>query len=573
MVAAVGKCSSATGEWADTIVGALHADTAPALNRQIQAALTDGHLESFSGPTEQALMHGVMLGALDSAYEVATNNAIDPPEFAKPKTLDQRRLAAEGGGPRIKGFSTFPYADAVTQFLERQVVTRRVFDALNEKAKLRAFTVARMSSLKMIRTVQRELARQVARGADLRDFRKFAQKRLESAGWTPANKSHVESIFRTNVQSAYTAGRVEHAMKPSVVKARPYWQVVTANDGPPRQRVTHQALHLRVLRADNPIWATKMMPWGHNCFLPGTLIRGPVQGASRALYSGKAVEITTAKGRRLTVTANHPILTREGFVPAQALRQGSELISYGGESGIALLGRGAQRNEYEAPARAEDVFRALAQATVALTTWAGSDDFHGEASRFQGQVEVVGAYGLLLHHGQSALPEQLHEFVLEAANLPRLGKSTRDAALGALSSSSASEPGSFTLATDTVGPLPDCSPLYTLRLGLPTQLDSLLTEDASDGLTADAELSGKLLERGAGLVAQDQVLNLREFEFDGHVYDFQTVNGWLAAAGVVASNCRCRFRTLPSSYDGPVDTDLPGVPDAGFTSGVARLLG
>lgn len=802
------KGARAAGEWGDTIVGALHADTAPAINRQIQSALTEGHLESFVTGTVESLMHGVMLGALDSAYEVATDNAIDPPEFEKPKSLDSRRLAWEGVGPR-GSFSSLPYADALKAFLEKRVVTRRVFDALNAKAQLRAFTVARMSSLAMIRTVQLELARQVARGADLRDFRKFAAARLEKAGWTPANKSHVEclpadalvsgavilaahrrwyqgpmvevvtasgrkfsttpnhpmltrrgwlttgalregddligyrgqqglmpagdqhvaapptsiaelfracekvgglerirssdhdfhgdgrdgdvdiadpgrvlrhgffsaitqplgeflfepahfarsrfcdkcgnlrlitercgfcwtaeldicnaqdapdrivagieldreligaltgkvppddllrrqvsayarrlpamreevvsrlglgasdscalhdgvdgtggythgegglgaaaagqiefdrtvsvrvfefsghvfnlstphgyfaisglvtgnTIFRTNVQGAYTAGRVEHAMKPSVVRARPYWQVVTVNDGPPRQRASHQALHLRVLRADNPIWATKMMPWGYNCFLPGTSIRGSILGASRATYSGRAVQISTTRGRRLEVTANHPILTRRGLVPAKALRESDDLVVFDSV-------RGGE------PAAVEDVFGAFQSRPIVAHL---EEEFHGEARFFSGPVEVAGAYW---QAGAPAAPEGV-PFALEP-----------------------------------------------YRIGAPAELDGFLTAEASGGLTQDAQLFTDLLRHGAG--STDRVSRVNDVAFDGPVYDFQTVNGWLFAGGVAASNCRCRMRTLPASYDGPVDTDLPGVPDSGFTSGVARLLG
>jgi len=91
------------------------------------------------------------------------------------------------------------------------------------------------------------------------------QARLESKGWTPASKSHVENIFRTGISSSYNAGGAEHRMRPSVLKARPFWQVVTVNDGPPRQRATHRNVHLWILRADNPIWASCHPPFGFMC--------------------------------------------------------------------------------------------------------------------------------------------------------------------------------------------------------------------------------------------------------------------------------------------------------------------
>ena len=83
-------------------------------------------------------------------------------------------------------------------------------------------------------------------------------------------------------------------MRPTVRLLRPFVQIVTVNDGPPRQRLKHQALHLRVLRIDNPIWAVVCTPFGYNCFLPGTEMQGAIVGGSRAFYEGQAVELATA---------------------------------------------------------------------------------------------------------------------------------------------------------------------------------------------------------------------------------------------------------------------------------------
>lgn len=265
---AVALGAAITGGWAKLISEAATGDNPIAINRGITSAIGAADLVHLAAPTEEALMHSLALGALDSAYEVETGNAIDAPALTAPETVKAsgRRLVAVGEVTnRILGFSELPYQIATDQFLQLKVLTRKSWDALGDKAKLRSFTIANASKTSMVQTAQRELARQVARGADLRDFRKRIAARLESAGWTPANPSHVETIFRTNVQRSYTAGRVEHAMKPSVLRARPFWQVVTVNDGPPRQRKTHRANSGRTLRADNPVWKTKMMPWGFNC--------------------------------------------------------------------------------------------------------------------------------------------------------------------------------------------------------------------------------------------------------------------------------------------------------------------
>ena len=49
----------------------------------------------------------------------------------------------------------------------------------------------------------------------------------------------------------------------------------------------------------------------------------------------------------------------------------------------------------------------------------------------------------------------------------------------------------------------------------------------------------KLLHRSAGEITLNDVIGVRRFPFVGHVYDLQTVTGWMLANGIGVSNCRC----------------------------------
>jgi SPP1 gp7 family putative phage head morphogenesis protein len=79
----------------------------------------------------------------------------------------------------------------------------------------------------------------------------------------PANPSHVENIFRTNVMGAYGAGRHAEMTQPAVLAARPYWQVLGVDDA--RTRETHRAAHGKVFRANDPGWKTAYPPFGYMC--------------------------------------------------------------------------------------------------------------------------------------------------------------------------------------------------------------------------------------------------------------------------------------------------------------------
>lgn len=213
-------------------------------------------------PLQAELTHGAMLGALDADFEARTDRPVAVPSFA---ALHSPILLAPYDRSTDPAFATRPVKDAREQFEQRKPVTRDVYDAMTDAARRRAVTVAGAATADIVRTVQRELVRQVSEGADLRDFSKRVVPRLEQAGWTPINDSHVENVLRTNVGTAYNAGRARQMTQPEVLRFRPYWQIVTVNDGPPRQRKTHQDAHLVVLAADDPFWLEAYPPFGYQC--------------------------------------------------------------------------------------------------------------------------------------------------------------------------------------------------------------------------------------------------------------------------------------------------------------------
>lgn len=249
----VSTMSKATAALAAEIVQAVGGKTDPkAIRAAIERTAKRFSDDKLAEPVRRELLQTGMLGALDSAFEIEEETTIAPETFRALIDKDRR-------------FAARPLHEAIAQFLKRKVVTRAEFDSLEDAAKRRAFTVANAANREMVRTVKRELIRQVALGADFADFGKAAAKRFEQAGWTPANASHVETIFRTNVLNAYNGGRVRQMSQPEIVDVRPYWQIMTVNDGPPRQRRAHQAVHGFVLVANDPFWQTAAPPFGYNC--------------------------------------------------------------------------------------------------------------------------------------------------------------------------------------------------------------------------------------------------------------------------------------------------------------------
>jgi SPP1 gp7 family putative phage head morphogenesis protein len=255
----VDETAQQTAELAERIVAAVSGKT----NRKAIEAAINGAAKRFdrsriARPVRRELLHGCMLGALDAAFEAKEDTPVAVESFAA--LHPARRALAKFTDTR---FAQRPLKEAIAAFLERKAVTRAEFDAMEVAAQRQAFTVANAATTEMVRTVKRELIRQVAVGADLADFGKHAAARFEAAGWMPANASHVETIFRTGVVNAYSGGRVRQMTQPEVLELRPFWQILGVTDG--RQRRTHRAAHGVVLRANDPFWERAAPPFGYNC--------------------------------------------------------------------------------------------------------------------------------------------------------------------------------------------------------------------------------------------------------------------------------------------------------------------
>lgn len=255
------------GNWGATLANAVPVtDSAVRIRKALETALEGASTEELATAYHEGTTRSIMLGALDASFELETKDELELPEFEAPE--EDHGLHDHGADfllSSVPGFVELPYSAAIARFLELKPVTRKVFDALDAKARVQAFTVAGANRASVVRVVQRELARTIARGEDLKGFRDQVLPRLERAGWSPQNPSHVENVFRTNVARGYSAGRVEHAMKPSVLKLRPVWVWRGVQDGRPRQRDSHKAAHGLAMLAKNPEWATIYPPSGFQC--------------------------------------------------------------------------------------------------------------------------------------------------------------------------------------------------------------------------------------------------------------------------------------------------------------------
>lgn len=103
----------------------------------------------------------------------------------------------------------------------------------------------------------------------------------------------LETIYLTNMQSAYMAGRYAEMM--DSVDTHPYWQYVAINDS--RTRDSHRRMHGRVYAATDPVWNTMYPPLDFRC-------RCRVRPLSRAAGESRALPSPTLETQTVDIGSN-----------------------------------------------------------------------------------------------------------------------------------------------------------------------------------------------------------------------------------------------------------------------------
>ncbi len=131
-------------------------------------------------------------------------------------------------------------------------------------------------------------------------------------------------------------------------------------------------------------WGSGRGAWG--CVLPSNKVSGRITTASKARYTGDAVRIITRGGEDITLTVNHPILTKKGFVRAGDMDEGMDLLRYSPK-----VKRSTSRNDVDnEPTLASEVFNSfLSEGHTPFRKRSSNLDFYGDGESIHGDIEIV----------------------------------------------------------------------------------------------------------------------------------------------------------------------------------------
>jgi len=127
----------------------------------------------------------------------------------------------------------------------------------------KAFTIAGVTKADLLSGVKDELIKSMETGSTLEEFKKSFDSLFDKHGYDRLSPYRIDNIFRTNMQTAYQAGRYRQMTSPAVVKTKPYWRYVAVMDISTRPE--HAAMNGKIYRYDHPFWLTWYPPNGFKC--------------------------------------------------------------------------------------------------------------------------------------------------------------------------------------------------------------------------------------------------------------------------------------------------------------------
>lgn len=148
----------------------------------------------------------------------------------------------------------------------KRVMLKEDFERLGASAREKAFTVARLDTEEAIGRVHEALTQTIRDGASLDEFERRLADTFET---TPLAPNHLETVYRTGVQSAYSAGQEEILADPLIGSDYPYRAYFAIHDN--RARPDHLALEklgiqgTNIYRADDPVWKEFRPAWDFGC--------------------------------------------------------------------------------------------------------------------------------------------------------------------------------------------------------------------------------------------------------------------------------------------------------------------
>ena len=372
--------------------------------------------------------------------------------------------------------------------------------------------------------------------------REALKRRLEIAQ-REKNRFFANRIAQTELARAHQADVAAELMADESI------DVVQVRINPAHPRTDICDFHARAdlfgLGPGNYPKAKAPRPPFHPHCLPGdTLVTsaGKITAATKRWFDGDVSVITTASGKRLTATINHPVLTARGWVPAGLVDVGDEVIARVVPVDV-WIGVDANNKHQDVPTRISEIADTFLSSSevAAREVPTSAEDFHGDG--MAGNVAVVGANRELWDGVDAASAKILHDARFQRAHAGEsalLGDGGLHKALEVFRNSANSVMRRLCHGGPPLGP--DAIKADQVLLTDGADHHPGFHEPLGDSRAADTALARQIQDGATGPVFADKVINIERHAFSGHVYNLETETGHFTCNNIITHNCYCKLK-------------------------------
>ncbi len=181
--------------------------------------------------------------------------------------------------PELNALFNLPPEDAISYLEKKGFKIGWDWHETLDNAHSKAFTVAKVARMDLLQDIHKSLITAMQQGQTLEQWKTSITPVLQEKGWwgkktaiNPEGRQQevqlgsprrLRTIYDTNMQSAFAAGRYKAMLAGS--ETRPYWEWRHITISNPRKQ--HVALNGRIFRYDDPFWSVAYPPseWGCKC--------------------------------------------------------------------------------------------------------------------------------------------------------------------------------------------------------------------------------------------------------------------------------------------------------------------
>jgi SPP1 gp7 family putative phage head morphogenesis protein len=162
-------------------------------------------------------------------------------------------------------YGSLPFDEAIDFLRQKVPMPSKRWEDFTGGMHAKAFVVAGATKDELVKDLFGAVQKGLTDGTGIGPFRKEFDQIVAKHGWQyKGNRAwRTNTIFNTNLSTAYAAGREKQMTDPDVLKGMPYWRYRTMDDS--RVRALHRSWNNTVLPANDPWWDTHTPPNGWNC--------------------------------------------------------------------------------------------------------------------------------------------------------------------------------------------------------------------------------------------------------------------------------------------------------------------